>query len=87
MLRWDHRPERRSRSWALSIAIQRDEVADVVAGNPWLRPRIREAMEGAYRRARLEAADGAGPKLRTLPERCPYAPDEVLSRPFEWPEE
>src|SRR3954463_5198548 len=33
-LKWDHQPERRSRSWVLSIDGQRLEIADVLADNP-----------------------------------------------------
>lgn len=43
MLKWDHQPERRSRSWALSIAAQRIELDDVLSDNPGLKPRNEEA--------------------------------------------
>ena len=56
MLKWDHQPKRRSRSWALSIKAQRDDLDDVLDDNPGLKPRIAEAIERAYRKARIEAA-------------------------------
>jgi hypothetical protein len=37
MLKWDHQPALRSRSWVLSIETQRLELADVIADNPGLR--------------------------------------------------
>jgi len=40
MLKWDHQPERPSRSRAISIATQRLELNDVLADNPGLKPRI-----------------------------------------------
>src|ERR1043166_376152 len=40
MLKWDHQPKRRSRSWALSIESQRVEIEHVIADNPGLKPRI-----------------------------------------------
>src|ERR1700726_653198 len=43
MLKWDHQPDRRSRSWALSIKAQRLELDDVLSDNPGLKPRIAEA--------------------------------------------
>src|SRR5580658_8769268 len=55
MLKWDHQPALRSRSWVLSIEEQRLEIADVLADNPGLKPRIDEAIARAYRRARIEA--------------------------------
>src|SRR5919201_1038211 len=30
-LKWDHQPSKRSRSWALSIDVQREELADVLS--------------------------------------------------------
>src|SRR5712672_4503880 len=56
MLKWDHQPNLRSRSWVLSIEAQRLELHDVLSDNPGLRPRIAEATARAYRRARIEAA-------------------------------
>src|SRR5437868_4002681 len=55
MLKWDHQPVQRSRSWMLSIKAQRLELDDVLGDNPGLRPRIGEATARGYRRARLEA--------------------------------
>src|SRR5207247_376670 len=40
MLKRDHQPAQRSRSWALSIKAQRLELDDVLGDNPGLRPRI-----------------------------------------------
>src|SRR5213076_749178 len=49
MLKWDHQPARRGRSWSLSIKTQRLELDDVLKDNPGLRPRIDEAIARAYR--------------------------------------
>ena len=62
MLEWDHQPERRSRSRAGSIDTQRLELDDVLSDNPGLRPRIGEAIERAYRKARSEASIETGIK-------------------------
>jgi hypothetical protein len=51
MLKWDHQPERRSRSWAVTIDTQRIELEHVLAENPGLKPRIGDAMTLAYRKA------------------------------------
>jgi hypothetical protein len=55
-LKWDHQPERRSRSWALSIREQRLVLDDVLTDNPSLKPRILEATARGYRLARVQAA-------------------------------
>ena len=82
MLKWDHQTALRSRSWVLSIEEQRLEIADVLADNPGLRPRITEAIARAYRRARIEAAKETGLDETVFPPTCPYSFDDIMSRVF-----
>jgi len=82
MLKWDHQTALRSRSWVLSIEEQRLEIADVLADNPGLRPRIAEAIARAYRRARIEAAKETGLDETVFPPACPYSFDDIVSRVF-----
>jgi hypothetical protein len=82
MLKWDHQTALRSRSWVLSIEEQRLEIADVLADNPGLRPRIAEAIVRAYRRARIEAAKETGLHETVFPPACPYSFDDIMSRVF-----
>ena len=87
MLKWDHQPERRSRSWTVSILNHRLDIADVIEENPSLRRRQAEAIEKAYRRARIDAAEETGLRIATFPDSCRYSRDEILGRPFDWPDE
>lgn len=82
MLKWDYQPDKRSRSWALSIEAQRVELDDVLSDNPGLKPRIGEAIGRAYRRARIEAAKETGIEKATFPEQCPYSWDDIVSRAY-----
>ena len=82
MLKWDHQPELRSRSWTLSIKAQRIELDDVLGDNPGLRPRIGEAIARGYRKARIEAARETGLDEERFPEQCPYSWDDIVSRAF-----
>ncbi len=82
ILKWDHQPPLRSRSWVLSIQEQRLEIADVLADNPGLKPRIDEAIARAYRRARIEAAKETGLDEDKFPTTCPYSLDDLTSRVF-----
>lgn len=82
VLKWDHRPALRSRSWVLSIQAQRVEIEDVLSDNPGLKPRIAEALARAHRKARLEAAKETGLELETFPETCRTAFDELMKRIF-----
>jgi hypothetical protein len=81
-LKWDHQPAMRSRSWVLSIEAQRLEVADILADNPGLQPRIGEALARAYRRARVEAAKETGLETSEFPDTCRHAFDDLTSRSF-----
>ncbi len=82
MLKWDHQPARRSRSWALSIKAQRTEIENILSDNPGLQPRIPEAIARGYRRARIEAAKETGLEETAFPEICRYSFDEMMSREF-----
>ena len=82
MLKWDHQPALRSRSWALSIEEQRLEIADVLSDNPDLRPRVGEAIVRAYRRAHIEAAKETGLDETGFAATCPYSFDDIMTRVF-----
>ena len=82
MLKWDHQPELRSRSWTLSIKAQRIELEHVLDDNPGLRPRIGEAIARGYRRARVEAARETGLDEERFPAQSPYSWADIVSREF-----
>jgi hypothetical protein len=82
ILKWDHQPALRSRSWMLSIEAQRLEIEDVLSDNPGLKPRTAEATARAYRKARLEAAKETGLDTTTFPDTCPYSFDNMISQKF-----
>lgn len=82
MLKWDHQPKRRSRSWVISIKDQRLAVNHVLADNPGLRPRIPEAIERAYERAKLAAANETKLDEEIFPDRLVYSFDDMMKREF-----
>ena len=84
MLKSDHQPKKRSRSWALSIYALRLDLEDVLSDNPGLKLRIAEAIDRAHRKARAEAAKETGLKLSTFPATCPYSFADITSRPFDY---
>jgi hypothetical protein len=84
MLKWEHQPNLRSRSWAISIENHREHAGEVLAENPGLKSRLDEALERAYRRARGEAIAETGLRKSTFPDTCPFTLNEVLTRPYEY---
>lgn len=82
MLKFDHQPSRRTRSWAISIASQRDNATDALKDSPGLKGRLDEAIERAYRGARLEASKETRLPLKRFPEACPYTYMDIMDRPF-----
>ena len=85
LLKWDHQPERRSRSWRSSVVVQRNHAEKVLRKNPGLKPHVREAIEDAYKNARVEAADEMDRDENALPQECPYSWNEIMERQISWP--
>src|SRR5882672_3885039 len=73
LLKWDHQPERRSRSWYGSISVQRKHVLKVLRKNPGLKPLVDEALTEAYDVARVEAAVQTALEVEVFPIDCPYS--------------
>src|SRR5215217_7873051 len=82
MLKWDYQEAKRGRSWWASIGEQRLRLEDVLTDNPGLRPRIDEAINRAYRRARLRAIKETKLEPKIFPDACPYPWDDIVSRDF-----
>ena len=83
MLKWDVQPERRGKSWYVSIGTQRVHAQDALRENPSLKPTLDEVVSEATNTARRLAA------IETkLPEKhfdlVSYSVDDVFNRPFEW---
>src|SRR5947209_3406926 len=82
MLKWDHQPALRGRSWRASIGEQRLRLNNILVDNPGLQPRIDEAIARAYDRARLRAVKETDLDEKTFPATCPYSWDDLVSREF-----
>src|SRR3954454_10249642 len=85
LLKWDHQPDRRSRSWRASILVQRNHVHRVLKKNPGLKLRINEALGDAYADARIMAAAQTRLEDRAFPVRCRYTWEQIMERPIDWP--
>jgi hypothetical protein len=85
LLKWDHQPERRTRSWTVSVKVQRLEVERLLDRHHGLHPRVAEAIGDAYRLARIEASGETDLDEDAFPPGCPYSLDEIMTRPIPWP--
>lgn len=85
MLKWDHQPSKRSRSWTLSIRNGRLDAEKVLERSKGVGPRVPAAVAEAYRRARIDAAGETDLDESAFPETCPYTLDEIMTRPIPWP--
>jgi len=77
LLKWHYQPELRSRSWSLTIRVQRDEIAGLLEESPSLRSAVDALLPQAWRLARAWAVEETG--LLALPEACPWTPEQILS--------
>jgi hypothetical protein len=82
MLKWKFQPERRSRSWVLSMRNGRRGALRWLQDSPSLKPLRDGIVEDAYGDARLVAADETGLKLSAFPETCPFTWDEMMDENF-----
>ena len=81
LLKWRLQPDRRSRSWALTIAEQRRESERMVVENPSLKPELDDLLESAYRIARLRAARQSRLSIKVFPDDNPFDWQGVMSEP------
>jgi hypothetical protein len=88
LLKWRYEPNRRSRSWRVSIQNARSEIRDQLADSPSLRSKLPLLLGRAYERARRSA--GAEMEFdereweKKSPLSCPWDFDQLMSD-F-WPE-
>ncbi len=85
LLKWDHQPDRRSRSWTLTVLEQRKRIQRQLRKNPGLKSRLDEALTDAYDDARIEASSETGLPLRAFPATRPFEYPEIMERPIVWP--
>lgn len=82
LLKWEYQPEKRSRSWFLTIREQRRAINRHFYRNPSLKSRIVDALEDGFEAGVDLALRETNLPLRTFPEQCPYQFEEVLANNF-----
>jgi hypothetical protein len=82
LLKLRFQPEKKSRSWEKTVAVQRKGVERLLKRNPSLRRRIKMDLTSDYQFAvRLAAIDTGLPKSH-FPAGCPFTVDQILDPEF-----
>ena len=84
LLKWDHQPSHRSKSWLLSIREHRRRIDRVLRKNPSLKPSIEEAIGEAYEDACDDAMRETDLPKKAFPTRCAYDWETILKRAIEF---
>lgn len=85
LLKWSHQPERRGKSWELTIKEQRRQLTRHLRDNPSLRAWTDQAMADAYGDAVLRAELEMNVARDMLPWSCPYGFEQAVDDAF-WPD-
>jgi hypothetical protein len=83
LLTWWAKPEDRCGRWQSTIHTQRYELELLLRDSPSLEAQVPVLLTQVYSHAREVVLEDT--RLYTLPESCPFTPDQVLSADF-WPE-
>jgi uncharacterized protein DUF29 len=84
LLKWQHQPSRRGRSWQLTIKEQRRQTARVLQDNPSLKAHLDQILIEAYGDAVIGAARETGLDEAAFPASCPFSLEQLLSDSY-WP--
>jgi Domain of unknown function DUF29 len=82
LLKWQSKPELRSKSWRATIREQRDEILDVLQENPSLKPYLDEAVQKGFRQGINLVLRETPLDIDDLPSECPYAIAQILDLQF-----
>jgi hypothetical protein len=85
LLKWSYQPEKRSDSWADTIARERIELPLIFEQSPSLMRTAETAYPKAYRVARSEASRQTGIAARRFPLEPPFSVADTLDPDF-WPD-
>ncbi|HEX2142792.1 MAG TPA: DUF29 domain-containing protein [Candidatus Limnocylindria bacterium] len=82
LLKWEFQPQRRSRSWLLTIREQRNQLGKLLRDSPSLKNDVAWAIEENYSTAAGDAAVETRMPRGAFPPLCPYPQADVLDPGF-----
>lgn len=84
LLKIIHQPRKRTESWNETIIRERDNVQDMIASYPGLKPKRQALFDTAFPKARTLAAKETGLPLKTFPVEAPFTREQAEDDGF-WP--
>jgi len=84
LLKWQYQPQRRGKSWRITVSNQREGIEDLLNESPSLRHMLDAVLKDRYRLARERAARATESNPDTYPADCPWTVAQVLDPNF-WP--
>ncbi len=82
LLKWEYQPQKRSKSWRVTIQIQRREINDLLEENPSLESYLTKAIAKAYLAGRDLVCLETPLDSKDLPPSCPYTLEQLLDPDF-----
>jgi len=82
LLKWKYQPNRRGKSWTLTIIGQRIKLLRVIKDNPGLKPQLPELINDAYSLARVNAAKETKLDIEIFDSACPWTFEQLIDDCF-----
>lgn len=82
LLKWEHQPHHRSRSWLATLRVQRRDLLQLLQENPSLKSYLDNAVHKAYQNGRDLAMGETDLPDQTFPQACPYCLSDILNDRF-----
>lgn len=86
LLKWEFQPNRRSRSWRVTVFNQRSDIAKQLKRSPSLKAALQEEFDDAYPRARSQAELETRLPATVFPGEPPFSMAQALDADW-WPGE
>jgi hypothetical protein len=83
LLKCQHQPQRKSRSWSVTLIEQRGSIQSLLSESPSLRRLLSEYAEDEYALALRRAAAETNLDESAFPPALPYSPEQLLDKGFE----
>jgi hypothetical protein len=80
LLKWDHQPRRRSRSWQSTVVEQRIRINRLLEESPSLRPGLAQIAAKVYPDAVTRAVVETSLAGRRFPQALPYSLEQLFER-------